>query len=212
MKANVQFGAGIKLPTGDYKYQDYFFNDSSKSLGPVDQSIQLGDGGTGLTAEVNAFYNFGKNISAYANTFYLFNPREQNGVSTARGGVSSPASIQYGSNVMSVPDQYLVRAGINVRQHNISLSAGMRLEGLPAKDVFGGSEGFRRPGYIVSAEPGVSYNKEKITVYAYVPVAVERNRVQSVPDLHRTAITKQAYTGDAAFADYTVNAGVTFRF
>ena len=42
-KANVQVGLGIKFPTGDYRYQDYFWrNDSTKTLGPVDQSIQLG--------------------------------------------------------------------------------------------------------------------------------------------------------------------------
>ena len=42
-KWNVQAGLGLKLPTGDYRYQDYFIkNDSVKVLGPVDQSIQLG--------------------------------------------------------------------------------------------------------------------------------------------------------------------------
>ncbi len=56
-KWNVQAGLGLKLPTGDYRYQDYFVkNDSVKVLGPVDQSIQLGDGGTGITAEINAFF------------------------------------------------------------------------------------------------------------------------------------------------------------
>ena len=58
-KGNIQAGLGIKLPTGDYKYQDYFYkSDGTTVLGPVDQSIQLGDGGTGITAELNGFYNF----------------------------------------------------------------------------------------------------------------------------------------------------------
>ena len=60
---NIQAGLGIKLPTGDYKYQDYFHKLSpagadSAVMGPVDQSIQLGDGGTGFTVELNGFYNF----------------------------------------------------------------------------------------------------------------------------------------------------------
>jgi len=109
-KANMQIGLGIKLPTGDYKYQDYFYkNDSVKVLGPVDQSIQLGDGGTGITLEANAFYNFAAGAGFYFNGFYLSNPREQNGVSTARGGSPSASSIVYGSDVMSVPDQYMLR-------------------------------------------------------------------------------------------------------
>ena len=48
-------------------------------LGPVDQSIQLGDGGTGFSTEMNAYYNFSKHLSVYGNLYYLLNPREQNG-------------------------------------------------------------------------------------------------------------------------------------
>ncbi|MBC7903285.1 MAG: hypothetical protein H7Y27_07665, partial [Gemmatimonadaceae bacterium] len=58
-KGNIQLGAGIKFATGDYKYQDFFYtSDTTKVLGPVDQSIQLGDGGTGFTTEMNGYYNF----------------------------------------------------------------------------------------------------------------------------------------------------------
>src|SRR5882757_11198182 len=70
-KGNVQVGLGIKLPTGAYNYQDYFrLTDSTKRLGAVDQSIQLGDGGTGLTLELNAFYNFSSKFSVYGNFYY----------------------------------------------------------------------------------------------------------------------------------------------
>jgi hypothetical protein len=47
----------IKLPAGDFKYQDYFYRkEDSTVLAPVDQAIQLGDGGTGITLELGAFY------------------------------------------------------------------------------------------------------------------------------------------------------------
>ncbi|MFM7838692.1 MAG: hypothetical protein ACKO6K_03930, partial [Chitinophagaceae bacterium] len=50
-QGNVQVGLGLKLATGDYNYQDYFWkNDTTRQMGPVDQSIQLGDGGTGISA------------------------------------------------------------------------------------------------------------------------------------------------------------------
>ena len=63
-KGNVQVGLGLKLPTGDYKYTDKFFvNDSTNILGPVDQSIQLGDGGLGFTTELNAYYTISKNFT-----------------------------------------------------------------------------------------------------------------------------------------------------
>ncbi|MDQ6845911.1 MAG: hypothetical protein M3Z92_16460 [Bacteroidota bacterium] len=212
-RGNVQFGLGIKLPTGDYKYQDFFYkNDSTRILGPVDQSIQLGDGGTGFTAEINAYYNFSRHVGVYSNLYYLANPREQNGTSTARGSIPSQASILYGSSTMSVPDQYLLRAGANFSAKNLTLSLGVRDECLPVHDLIGKSGGFRRPGYIISGEPGVSYNFKKINIYAFVPVALVRDRTRSVPDKIKTRMTGVYSQGDAAFADYTINIGFTARF
>jgi hypothetical protein len=212
-KGNVQFGLGIKLPTGDYKYQDVFHkNDSTIVLGPVDQSIQLGDGGTGISTELNAYYNFSKSFSFYSNLYYLLSPREQNGTLTSRGGTPSASSIKNGSFVMSVPDQYMIRAGVNFTANHFTASLGFRDECLPAKDLIGGSKGFRRPGYILSVEPGVTYNFKKMNVYAYVPVALKRDRTQSVADKIQTRLTGVYTQGDAAFADYTVNVGCSIRF
>ena len=37
-KWNMQAGLGLKLPTGDFRYQDYFYrNDTIRTIGPVDQ-------------------------------------------------------------------------------------------------------------------------------------------------------------------------------
>lgn len=211
-KFNAQVGVGLKLPTGDYRYQDYFHkSDSVKVLGPVDQSIQLGDGGTGITLETNAFFTVSKKASIYFNGFYLFNPREQNGVSTARGGVTALSSILYGSDVMSVSDQFMARLGVTVGVDHFNFSGGMRIEGVPAKDLIGGSHGFRRPGYVVSAEPVVVYKVKRTAFYASVPVAVQRNRIQSVPDKIKTEKTGVYSQGDAAFADYTINFGAAFN-
>ena len=212
LKGNVQLGLGLKLPTGDYKYQDRFYTTSGTIIGPVDQSIQLGDGGTGFTTEINAFYNLTRNVSLYGNFYYLINPREQNGVSTARGGTPSATAMAYQSDVMSVPDQYMLRGGANFTLNKLTLSAGLRNECVPVHDLIGGSNGFRRPGYIISGEPGVTYAFKKLNVYAFVPIAITRNRTQSMPDKIRTSITGVYAKGDAAFADYAVNIGLSFRF
>lgn len=212
-KGNLQIVLGLKLPTGDYKFQDYFYvNDSTNVLGPVDQSIQLGDGGTGITLELNAYYHLAENFSAYSNFYYLLNPREHNGVSTARGRTSSAASIRYTSDVMSVPDQYMLRAGLNYKVRSITFSLGLRDECLPVKDLVGGNAGFRRPGFILSAEPGIVYNYKKMSFYYFMPVALKRDRTQSEPDKKRTAITGVYAHGDAAFADYVINIGANFNF
>lgn len=212
MKGNIQVGLGLKLPTGNYNYEDYFHtSDSTTVLGPVDQSIQPGDGGTGFTTEVNGYYNFSHKFGVYGNFYYLFNPREQNGTSTTRGGVASSTSLKYHTDVMSVPDQYLVRAGAEYSTHYFSFSAGIRYERLPAKDVIGGSQGFRRPGYIFSADPGITYNMKRASIYAFVPVAIVRDRIQSVSDIQRSIDTGTHVQGDAAFSDYSINVGIYFR-
>ena len=54
---------------------------------------------------------------------------------------------------MSVPDLYMVRGGVSYMVNRFNFSGGVRIEGLPSSDLIGGDRGFRRPGYIVSAEP-----------------------------------------------------------
>jgi hypothetical protein len=112
---------------------------------------------------------------------------------------------------MSVPDQFMFRTGANLSTRHFLFSAGMRIEGVPAKDLVGGSNGFRRPGYVISAEPVVAYTIKKAQLYISVPYAVQRNRTQSVPDKIRTQITGVYAQGDAAFADYSVNIGAAFK-
>ncbi len=79
------------------------------------------------------------------------------------------------------------------------VSLGGRIEGVPAEDLIGGSNGFRRPGYAISVEPGLSYGQGPQAFLLAVPIALQRNRLRSVPD--RLEANRQ---GDAAFADYLV--------
>jgi hypothetical protein len=213
MNGNIQAGLGIKLPTGNYRVKDQFVRaDANSVTGPVDQSIQLGDGGTGVTAEINAYYNFTPKVGVYGNFYYLINPREENGVSSARGGTPSQTAIDFNTSTMSVPDQYMVRGGGNFTFNRFNASAGMRLECIPSSDLIGGDHGFRRPGYVLSVEPGVSYQFKRFVAFATVPVAVERNRTKSDSDKRRSAATGTDIHGDAAFSDYALNIGASFRF
>jgi hypothetical protein len=114
-EGNIQVGLGIKFPTGDFRYQDYFVrNDSTKVVAPVDQAIQLGDGGTGITTELSAYYFFNKTVNIYFNGFYLINPRDQNGVSNLKGRNPTAVEIRNNTTVMSVPDQFSFLAGVNL--------------------------------------------------------------------------------------------------
>ena len=212
-KGNLLGGIGLKLPTGNYKVTDVFHNTlTTTRVGPVDQSIQLGDGGLGVSLELNGFRALNNTWSLYSNAYYLINPRGNNGVSTARGGVPTAAAIKYTSDVMSVPDQYLLRAGTNWTKNATTISLGARFECIPASDLIGDNTGFRRPGSVLAIEPGANYSYKKFNFYLYTPIAIRRERPQSYPDILRSNDTKTFARGDAAFADYSISMGVGYRF
>jgi len=211
---NVAFGLGVKLPTGNYNATDLFYNvgpEGSPQMRPVDQSIQPGDGGFGLTVDVQVYQKLVDQLYAYAGGFYLMNPRETNGIRTFRETLSP---ILNNEAIMSVPDQFSTRAGIsyNIPKANLGLSAGIRYEGIPVEDLIGGSQGFRRPGSVFSVEPGISYMKGGISLSLTTPIAVHRNRPQSITDLETQEMTGNFRNGDAAFADYLINFNVAFSF
>ncbi len=213
-KANVQIGLGIKLPTGEYKYQDYFFkNDSTKVLAPVNGSIQLGDGGTGIITQLNAFYFFNKTINAYGNFYYLINPREQNGVSTLTGRLtgSTKTEMLTGNDVYTVPDVYSFRVGFNFDFNKFAFSAGLRNEGVPVKDLFGGNYGLRRPGHNLSIDPGIVYKMPHSSVYTYVPFIISRRINQSIADAQTSEILHTYTIGSGGSGDYQIFIGVLFK-
>ena len=211
-KGNVQIGLGLKLPTGDYKYQDYFHrNDSVKVSAPVNASIQLGDGGTGLIAELNGFYVINKTVNLYGNIYYLANPRDQNGTSTTYGRAPTSTQLQTGSEVNSVPDQYSLRGGMNLNFKKFSYSAGVRWEGITVNDFIGNSNGSRRSGYNLSFEPGLIYSMKKVSLYSYVPIIIGRKTKQTVPDKLQSEITGNYEISSGGFANYLVFLGVLFK-
>ena len=223
-KGNIQLGIGLKTPTGDDGVTDTFVTSTGQAVvHPVDQSIQPGDGGFGFTLELNAYRQILPRTILYAQAFYLVNPEDTNGVLTWRdnngttpGAVTStPTSAGYYEHFMSVPDQFFARGGVSfdlVPKWGLSLSLGGRIEGVPVRDLLGASDGFRRPGYAVSIEPGIQWMKGPVSVNVSVPVAVYRNRQQSVADKLATAASGKFVNGDAAFADYVVTGSVAVRF
>jgi hypothetical protein len=207
-RGNIALGMGGKLPTGENSVQDTRLIADPNTPGAfiptvrtVDQSIMPGDGGFGVVLDMQSFYRFwGNKAAAYATGTYLVNPEEKSDVRTYRGGA--------GEEVMSIPDQFLYRAGASFFPgKGFGLSMGWRMEGIPTHDLVGGSDGFRRPGYAASIEPGVTWTRGAHTFSLSVPVAIHRNRFKNVPDLDNPP-----RHGDAAFADYVILAGWFHRF
>ncbi len=196
----LTLGLGVKLPTGEEDATDTAYTPNGPETRYVDQSIQLGDGGTGLIAEAQYYRSIlsEKNLG-FINVSYLFNPKSTNGVPTHR---SNPYET-----VQSVPDSYQVRFGFaRIFGNHWSLDTSVRAEGVPAEDVIGDSDGFRRPGYAVYFEPGVNYRARSHRFNLSVPYAVHRDRIKSEAD------RKTNRHGDAAFADYLIMAGYNYAF
>ena len=212
-EGNIAVGLGIKLPTGNYNATDIFYNvgpEGSPEVRPVDQSIQPGDGGFGLTLDFQFYQKVATGLFAYGGGFYLLNPRETNGIRTFRETLSP---ILENEAIMAVPDQYSVRTGLSYSLSNvISASLGARFDAVPVKDLIGGNEGFRRPGNVLSLEPGIAYMHQNFTLNLNVPLALRRDRPQSVTDRQTEISTGTPRNGDAAFADYLINFGISYRF
>lgn len=212
-EGNIAVGLGIKLPTGNYNATDIFYNvgpEESPEVRPVDQSIQPGDGGFGLTLDFQFYQKVATGLFAYGGGFYLLNPRETNGIRTFRETLSP---ILENEAIMAVPDQYSVRTGLSYSLSNvISASLGARFDAVPVKDLIGGNEGFRRPGNVLSLEPGIAYIHQNFTLNLNVPLALRRDRPQSVTDRQTEISTGTPRNGDAAFADYLINFGISYRF
>ena len=212
-KGNIAIGLGVKAPTGNAEVKDDFHKLTKTGQDTiinkyVDQSIQLGDGGWGVSLEAQGYYSLLPRLSTYFSGFYMFTPQEHNGI--ARGTITTeyPKSI---TNYYAVPDQFAARVGFGyalLPMSGVAMNLGGRVEGVASEDLIGGKEGYRRPGYVVSIEPGLSWAYQNFNFALNVPVAVYRNRTKSVSD---KAIGNGQH-GDAAFADYLISASASYRF
>ncbi len=203
-KGNILLGLGVSAPTGDRDAQDVFEFASFRGSGlvaqrhAVDQSIQGGNGGWGVILDIYAYQQIVPRLNAYFNGAYTLTPEQK---------YTPTASLE---GDYSIADSYLARGGFEYLlwpKHSLSLSLGGRIDGVPIHDLIGGSDGFRRPGYAVSIEPGLSFAIKSWSFSVNTPVAVYRNRQQSVQE---AAAGMEPVA--ASFADFIVTCSITKKF
>ncbi len=196
---NIQVGFSLKVPTGKPDVTSRITGTATPSTTPttVDQSIQLGDAGVGLAIDYLAYKALPARFTLFSTGVYLLNPRNTYTPTTP------------GARTLSVPDQYLFRGGIAYalpKFRGVALSIAGRDEGVPARDLIGREDGFRRPGYAVSIEPGLEFARGRnLWSFSYA-IAVRRDRTASVQDV------AAGTHGDAAFADGVLMVGYTRTF
>ncbi len=179
-RGNVVVGLGFKAPTGDYEVVDTYHTLDGPVETDADLAVQPGDGGWGLILAAQGFYSVASRAYVYGDGFYLINPRDT--THTVVDYVVTPTGEP---TPLSVPDYYQARAGFGYMawpRQGISLSLGLRFDGIPTEDLVGDSNGFRRPGYNLAIDPGITVNWGRNLVSLFVPFSIARSQKQSLPE------------------------------
>jgi hypothetical protein len=128
----------------------------------------------------------------YGFATYLISPRNTTGTQAFFPALRNPDTTTLNSST----DQYLAVIGgsIPTPLHWLSITAAYRFSGVPVEDLFGPSDGFRRPADLQYAEPGVEVNLLGRTIDFSVPIVtyinvkphivngVNQNTDSTVPD------------------------------
>jgi hypothetical protein len=206
-RGNASVGIGLLMPTGNDDVQNATNTSNGSTVtAPVDYSIQPGNGGYGMLLQWQGFRAIGNHLIFYTDGDYIASQGGTNGI--ARGATQSTTTPL--NNFVARSDQYLLEAGVSIpieQVRGLAIVFGARDEGVPARNLFpNDNDGFRRPGFAVSAGPGVQYGRNSNILSASVFKAIHRDRTTSVPD--------EVYGahGDAAFAQYVWLASYTHRF
>jgi hypothetical protein len=134
-----------------------------------------------------------------------------NGTESPFGDVPELTFNDIGYIIDSVPDQYSLRAGVSHEVPPIKGLSGMfgvRMDGVNASDLFGGSDGYRLPGYSVSIEPGVSFAYGKNFFSVNVPVTVRGHGSKTLADIR----TGNPVAGTVTIADSQLILSYSRRF
>lgn len=209
---NFLVGVGVLMPSGNDDVKNTVDTNTTGTgpavevTAPVDYSIQPGNGGWGMVMQWMGFERLNKSLVFYTDGDYIATQGGTNGVQ--RGAtLSTTAPLD---NYVAISDQYLLEAGVFfpiTRVKGLGATFGPRDEGVPAKNLFPNSnDGFRRPGFAVTAGPGIEYTRGRNLVTAGVYKAIHRDRTVSYPD------SVYGTHGDAAFAQYVWLASLTHRF
>jgi len=199
---NLSIGVGVKAPTGKHAGGGYFWKQSGDSIPfPVDQSIQLSDGGWRLILQVEGFEPLFSRTYVYAAGSYTANPRK-----TTEVVLPTNLSIHWG-----VPDTFNARVGAAMTiwpERGVTISLGGRVDGTTRKDLIGGrDDGFRRPGIVGYVDPGISATWRGRSFALDVPVrAYKRFR----PSYLDPSVTGRP--GGGGLARYLVLVSLSQRF
>jgi hypothetical protein len=196
-RGNLMLSAGLKTPTGDSGAKSSIFNREI----PVDISIQPGDGAWAPVLTLSGFHQFDL-LTVFGTGAYMANPRNTTGTPGFFQTLGNPNNRFPNSST----DQFLYHFGASFRTGKSwpTPTVAYRISGVPVEDLFGASDGFRRPGTIGMLEPGVSFRFRGHTFHFTVPLLAYVN----IKDSRTTARIEDATVPGVAFTlSWTMRAG-----
>jgi len=172
---NLSLGLGVKAPTGSNEVEGEFGLMSGEVVQhPVHPGLQLGSGGWGIQVELQAYQRLYGRLSGYAFGAYQLSPEEKTDV------LFTPTAP---TSALSVYDVYHVRAGLGYAawpEQGLSVSLGVRMDGIPVRDVVGKDGGFRAPGYTTYLDPGLALARGPGVFTLSIPVRLHGEFKQNV--------------------------------
>jgi hypothetical protein len=166
-------GLGVLAPTGSDSESGKFFSPSGDVNAPIDETIQLGNGGWALLLRAQGTAQLGGPFYAYGSGYY--------GMS-----LNARTDVMQGGAYRGVPDTYSARLGaayVLPVPKGFVLSVGGRINGVTVRDVIGGGDLFwRRPGYEVYVEPGLTWASGANMASVSVPIRAYQKKLDSLLD------------------------------
>jgi len=189
-------GVGFLAPTG--RDDVTFSPDPGSGERPVDESAQLGTGGWAILLRAQGTAQIEGPLFAYASGYYGLSLQEH-------------TDVMNFDVLRAVPDTYSGRLGaayVIPGLNGLVASLGGRINGVTVGDVVGGQDLYwRRPGYEVYVEPGLTWTFPASMVTLSVPVRVYANKLNAPRDL-----LPGGQPIGASFAPYLLLASYARRF
>lgn len=190
-------GLGFKAPTGSDSRTALNYNRNPPVETAVDEAFQLGSGGWYLVVRVQGTARVSGPFLVYGSADYALS-------------LTAHTDVEQGGALRGVPDVYSARLGaasLLPFLRGLVGTLGGRINGITVRDVIGGGDlYFRRPGYEIYVEPGLTWSHGMDTASLTVPVRVYQNKLDSLLD-----DSLQRHLG-ADFAPFLVIASYARRF
>ena len=166
-------GMGIKTPTGSTGKTGLSFSPAGDVEGNLDETLQMGDGGWGLLLRAQGTRQLGGPWLAYGSGFYMVS-------------LSERYNVRQGGNWRGHPDVYSARLGaayLLPAYDGLAFTLGGMVNGVMVRDLIGGGDRYwRRPGYQVYAEPGITWSRGLDIVSVSYPLRVYQDKKDSLLD------------------------------